>query len=277
MNYYQITAPLPSTEANTEILIARLSFIGFESFEEQSEIIIAYIPEKEFDKNELLDIDYCLECENSGKLKVELIVEKNWNEVWESNYPPVIIVDRIFVRASFHESMPSIDYEIVIQPKMAFGTAHHHTTSLMLELILENNFNSKKVLDIGCGTGVLAIMASMKGAKTVTAIDIDKWSYENTLENAKINNINNITAIEGGAESLSETDNYDVILANINKNILLRDMKNYAHALAENGYIYLSGFYVNDLSDIEVEAGKYGLKIVNNLENNNWVAAVLRR
>lgn len=277
MNYIQITVPLPATDGDTEILIARLSAIGFESFEEQTDSLIAYIPEKEYVKEELLGIDYCLECENTGKLNVELIPDKNWNEVWESNYPPVTIANRCYVRAPFHDSLPSIDYEIVIQPKMAFGTAHHETTSLMLELILENNFINKKVLDMGCGTGVLAIMASMKGAKTVTAIDIDRWSYENTSENIDINNISNIKVIEGGVEFVAETDDYDVILANINKNILLRDIKYYAKALLEGGYIYFSGFYTNDLSDIEVEAGKCGLKLVNDLENNNWTAAVFKK
>ncbi len=277
MNYIQIKVPLPDNEDDTEILIAELSSISYESFEEQTDNLIAYIPEKEFVKDRLFSIGYFMESEKSGKLAVELIPDKNWNEVWESNYPPVTIVDRCYVRAPFHDSIPSIDYEIVIQPKMAFGTAHHETTSLLIEQIIDNNFANKKVLDMGCGSGVLAILASMKGATTVTAIDIDRWSYENTLENLDLNGIINVDVIQGGAEQVSETDNFDIILANINKNILLRDMKYYACALVEGGYIYFSGFYFNDLSDIEIEAHKHGLKLVVEREKNNWTAAVFKK
>ncbi len=277
MNYIQISVPLPSTENDTEILIAKLSFIGFESFEEQTDSLVAYIPEKEFVNDELLGLEYYSECDSLGKLDIELIPDKNWNEVWESNYPPVTIADKCFVRAPFHDSIPNMDYEIVIIPKMAFGTAHHETTSLMLELILNNDFNGMNVLDMGCGSGVLAILASMRGAGSITAIDTDIWSYNNTLENVKANGISNVKVIEGGVEFVNKTDNYNIILANINKNILLRDMKYYAAALLVDGYIYFSGFYLEDLSDIETEANKYGLKLKNNLEKNNWVAAVFKK
>ncbi len=157
---------------------------------------------------------------------------------------------------------------------MAFGTAHHETTALMLELILDNNFENKNILDMGCGTGVLAILASMKHAKTITAIDIDRWSYDSTLENAEINNISNIKVIEGGAEVIPNNEKYDVIFANINKNILIRDMKSYIETLVDGGYIYFSGFYNTDLSDIISESKKYNLKFVSNLEKNNWIASV---
>ncbi len=277
MNYIQISVPLPSTENDTEILIAKLSFIGFESFEEQADSLIAYIPEKEFVKDELLGLEYYFECDRLGKLDVELIPDKNWNEVWESNYPPVTIADSCFVRAPFHDSIPNMDYEITIIPKMAFGTAHHETTSLMLELILNNDFNNLNILDMGCGSGVLAILASMRGANPITAIDTDIWSYRNTLENVKVNGISNVKVIEGGVEFVNKTDNYNIILANINKNILLRDMKHYVAALLVDGYIYFSGFYLEDLSDIEAEANKYGLKLENNLEKNNWIAAVFKK
>lgn len=274
MNYILTKVPTPKNIVDTEILIAKLLSIGFDSFEEQTDNLIAYILETDFLKGNLLGIDYYLECENTGNLEIKLMPDKNWNEVWESNYPPVTIDNRCYVRASFHDSMPSIDYEIVIQPKMAFGTAHHETTAMMIQLILDNDFSNNKVLDMGCGTGVLSILAAMKGAETVTAIDVDHWSYENTLENVKLNNIVNINVIQGGAEFVIEVGNLDIILANINKNILLRDMKYYANALVEGGYIYFSGFYSVDLSDIEVEATKYGLKLTDNLENNNWAAAV---
>ena len=274
MDYYQVSLQKPATQEKSEILIAQMAVIGFESFEEQDDIIIAYIPKKDFVKENLLEIIYCSECNNLGKLQIELIPDKNWNEVWESNYPSVTIANRCYIRAAFHESKPDMEYEILITPKMAFGTAHHETTSLMLELILDNDFSDKKVLDMGCGTGVLAILASMVGAKDITAIDIDKWSYDSTLENASLNNISNIKAIEGGVELVSSSDNYDVIFANINKNILLRDMKNYSKALLKGGYIYFSGFYKDDLSDIKEEANGCGLSFVNNLEKNDWIAAI---
>ena len=274
MNYYQIIVPRPKTDEESEILVARLAVVGFESFEEQSTSLIAYIPEKYFVKEKLLEIEYCLECDKEGSLDVNFIPDKNWNEVWESNYPSVIIANRCYIRASFHESIPTIEYEILITPKMAFGTAHHETTALMIELILENDFSNTKVLDMGCGTGVLAILASMKGAKSLTAIDIDHWSYDSTLENAELNNISNIKVIEGGVEFVSQSDKYDIIFANINKNILLRDMKYYTNALISGGSIYFSGFYANDLSDIKEEAIKCGLQFVKNLEKNTWIAAV---
>ncbi len=277
MNYIRVAVPLPSTETETEILIARLSVIGFESFEEQKDTLIAYIPEKDFIKDDLLGNEYCLQCENLGQLDVELIPDQNWNEVWESNYPPVTIANKCYVRAPFHDEIPSMEYEIVIRPKMAFGTAHHETTSLMLELILKNNFTNKKVLDMGCGTGVLAILASMRGAKSITAIDTDIWSYKNTIENVELNGIENVKVIEGGVEFVVSTDNFDIILANINKNILIRDMKFYANALFKGGYIYFSGYYANDLLDIETEANKNSLKFVSNLEKNSWVAAVFEK
>jgi len=273
MNYIQIKVPVPENGDISEILIAQLSSIGFESFEEQTDSLVAFIPENEFVKDDLLTIDYFLECENSGTLNIEELPEKNWNEVWESNYPSVTIADRCYVRAPFHDSRPSIEYEIVIHPKMAFGTAHHETTEMMIRLILENDFVNKKVLDMGCGTGVLAILTSMKGAKSITAIDNDSWSYANTLENAELNNLDNIQVIEGDAGNVKVRDDFDIILANINKNILLRDMKYYVAALIEGGYIFFSGFYAGDLHDITVEAGKCGLKFINNLENNNWVAS----
>lgn len=274
MNYIQTTVPAPKNPVDTEILIANLMSIGFDSFEEQTDSLIAYIPEDEFLKEKLLDINHYSESENSGTLVIEVLPDKNWNEVWESNYPPVTIDNRCYVRAPFHESKPEKDFEIVIHPKMAFGTAHHETTAMMIQLILRNDLSNKRILDMGCGTGVLAILTSMKGAKNITAIDIDPWSYDNTLENVKLNNITNVSVIKGGVEFLTDEDNFNIILANINKNILLRDMKYYANALIERGYIYFSGFYSSDLSDIVVEASNYGFELIESLENNTWAAAI---
>ncbi len=277
MNYFQIIVPTPKTEEKSEILIALMANIGYESFEVNSSNLLAYITETDFVKDELLGIDYCSKSDKLGNLEIKLIPHKNWNEIWESNYPSVIIADRCYIRAAFHPRKPKMDYEIIITPKMAFGTAHHETTAMMLELILENDFTNKKVLDMGCGTGVLAILSSMKGARAITAIDIDNSSYMSTIENAAVNNIADITVIEGGSESLSKTDNFDIIFANINKNILIRDMKSYSNTLTFGGHIYFSGFYNDDLPDIIIEAEKYGLVFDKNLEKNNWVAAVFIR
>jgi len=273
MNYIQISLPLPDMEEQAEILVALLSAIGYESFEEQTTHLIAFIPEDEFSKEAITEIAFVQSCDIKGELKVELLPDKNWNEVWESNYPSVVIDDKCYVRAPFHDPKPDMDYEIVIKPKMAFGTAHHETTAMMLEFILNNNIKDCKVLDMGCGSGVLAILASMKGANSVVAIDIDKWSYENTLENSEVNNIDNIEAQQGGAEIIIKWNDFDIIFANINKNILLRDMKYYSESLVEGGCIYFSGFYKDDLNDIEAEAEKYGMNLIENLEKNNWVAA----
>lgn len=273
MNYYQIKVPLPNSQEQTEILIALLAEAGCDSFEEQTEQLIAFIPEKEFSKNSILQVDYMASCDNNNVLEVELIPDKNWNEVWESNYPSVTIANRCYVRAPFHDPNPRVDYEIVIKPKMAFGTAHHETTAMMLEMILDGDFSNKNVLDMGCGSGVLAIMASMKGAQSVVAIDTDHWSYDNTMENTLNNNIGNVEVQHGGAELLLNQGKFDIILANINKNILLRDMKYYTDSLVDGGFIYFSGYYANDLSDIESEASSFGLKLVDSLEKNMWIAA----
>lgn len=273
MNYIQITIPTPVSEEQTEIIIALLSAYGYESFEEQEENLIAFIPEDDFAQDEIIEIAYVEDCIKSGTFKKELILDKNWNEVWESNYPSVTISNRCYVRAPFHDHDPDVDFEIIIKPKMAFGTAHHETTAMVLELILDNDFSGKRVLDMGCGSGVLSILASMKKASSIVAIDIDSWSYDNTVENAEINNIENIEAAQGGAELIANYNAFDVILANINKNILLRDMKYYAPALVEGGIIYFSGFYVSDLKDIENEAASHNLLLDGYIEKNNWVAA----
>jgi ribosomal protein L11 methyltransferase len=208
--------------------------------------------------------------------EITLIPQKNWNEVWESNFEPIDIADKVFVRATFHQPKPGFSYEIVIDPKMAFGTGHHQTTSMMLELMLENNFTGKNVLDMGCGTGILAIMASKLGASQITAIDYDPVCYDSTIENSGLNNAQNITALCGSKEAIPNKQ-FDVILANINRNILLDQMERYHQALKAGSEIYFSGFYESpDLEIITGEAAKYGLKYVSHKKNKDWVAAKFR-
>jgi ribosomal protein L11 methyltransferase len=250
-----------------------LGNIGFDTFEELDFGFKAYIPAADFDKSklEVLLADY--QEMFSFSYEITLIPQKNWNEVWESNFEPIEIGDKIFVRATFHQPKPEFEYEIVIDPKMAFGTGHHQTTSMMLQLILENNFADKKVLDMGCGTGILAIMASKLGALSISAIDYDPVCYDSTIENAQLNHVDNITALYGSKEAIPN-EQFDIILANINRNILLDQMERYNEALKPGGEIYFSGFYETpDLDIITTEACKYGLKYISHKKDKDWVAA----
>jgi len=274
MNYYELLFTTITTEDyQQDLLINTLGEIGFDTFEELEFGFKAYIPADDFDRTVL---DEALEAYRdmfTFSYEITLIPQKNWNEVWESNFEPIAISDKIFVRATFHEPRPEFEFEIVIDPKMAFGTGHHQTTSMMLELLLENDMAGKKVLDMGCGTGILAIMASKLGAKEITAIDYDPVCYDSTIENAQLNSVQNITALCGSKEVIPD-EQFDVILANINRNILLDQMQRYSEVLRPDGELYLSGFYESpDLDIIMDEARKYGIKYIIHKLNNNWVAA----
>ena len=196
----------------------------------------------------------------------------NWNEEWEKNFEPIVIADACAVRAPFHKPF-NVQYEIVIEPKMSFGTGHHETTFMMLQFILENTFEGKTVLDMGCGTAVLAILAEMRGASKVDAIDIDDWCVENSEENVLRNHCKYISVKLGDASVLPTSETYDTIIANINRNILLNDMEIYSKGLKMGGELYLSGFYKEDLPIIIECCNKLGLQFVENKEKNNWIAA----
>ena len=208
---------------------------------------------------------------------VNLIPHKNWNKLWESNFEPITIGDRLYVRATFHEPRPEFKYEIVIDPKMAFGTGHHETTSMMMDLMLDAAFEGKDVLDMGCGTGILAILASKLGAKDITAIDYDPVCYDSTIENSTLNHIGNIKSICGSKEVIPNVK-FDIILANINRNILLDQMERYSEGLKNGGEIYFSGFYESpDLDIIKEEAAKYGMTYVSHKKTKDWVAAKFKK
>jgi ribosomal protein L11 methyltransferase len=274
MNYYELLFTTIITEDyQQDLLINALGGIGFDTFEEVDFGFKAYIPTADFDQ-EKLDEQLALYRDMfSFSYEIALIPQKNWNEVWESNFEPIVIGDNIFVRATFHQPRPEFPYEIVIDPKMAFGTGHHQTTSMMLEWALETDFAGKKVLDMGCGTGILAIMAAKLGAAEITAIDYDPVCYDSTIENAKFNGAQNILAFCGSKEIIPD-EQFDIILANINRNILLDQVGRYAEVLQPGGEIYFSGFYETpDLDIIKAEAGKYGLKYINHKTNKDWVAA----
>jgi ribosomal protein L11 methyltransferase len=274
LNYYEfLFTTLPVEDYQQDLLIDALGGIGFDTFEELDFGFKAYIPSADFDKEKLDEQLFPYRDMFSFSYEITLIPQKNWNEVWESNFEPIAIGDKIFVRATFHQPKPEFQYEIVIDPKMAFGTGHHQTTSMMLELMLENNFTGKKVLDMGCGTGILAIMASKLGAASITAIDYDPVCYESAVENAQLNYINNITALCGSKEVIPN-EQFDSILANINRNILIDQMQSYSEVLKPGGEIYFSGFYESpDLDIIRDEAGKYSLKYTSHKKDKDWVAA----
>lgn len=253
-----------------DILVAELGEIGFESFAETEEGLNAYIQKTDWNPKILEDLQILNSDEFEIKFSFEEIEQTNWNEEWEKNFNPIIVDDICSVRAPFHKK-PQTKYDIVIEPKMSFGTGHHETTHMMIQHILKNDFKDKSVLDMGCGTGILAILAEMKGAKPIDAIDYDNWCYLNSLENVERNACKHITVLEGDA-NLLKNRSYDIIIANINRNILLNDINTYASCLYKNGSLFLSGFYKDDISSIEDECHKYGLKLVDTIEQNHWVA-----
>ncbi|HLV70809.1 MAG TPA: 50S ribosomal protein L11 methyltransferase [Xanthomarina sp.] len=267
IGYYFKVSPL---QPATEILIAELGYAGFESFVETEEGVTAYIQKDDWHDAILEDIQILNSKEFEINYSFEEIEQVNWNQEWEKNFNPIVVENECSVRAPFHDK-PDTEYDIVIEPKMSFGTGHHETTHMMIQHILKNDFEGKSVLDMGCGTGVLAILAEMKGAKPIDAIDYDNWCYLNSLENVNRNNCKHITVLEGDASLLKERS-YDVIIANINRNILLNDMEAYAKSLNTSGTLFLSGFYVDDIPVIEQACNKYHLNLVETIEKNQWVA-----
>lgn len=267
IGYYFKVNPL---QPATEILIAELGYAGFESFVETEEGLTAYIQKEDWYDAILEDIQILNSEEFEINYSFEEIEQVNWNQEWEKNFSPIVVENECSVRAPFHEK-PDTKFDIVIEPKMSFGTGHHETTHMMIQHILKNDFDGKSVLDMGCGTGVLAILAEMKGAKPIDAIDYDNWCYLNSLENVDRNNCKHITVLEGDA-NLLEGRSYDVIIANINRNILLNDMEAYVKSLNANGTLFLSGFYVDDIPVIEQACNKHHLKLVETIEKNQWVA-----
>ena len=254
----------------TDILIAELGEAGFESFVETDSGVLAYILKSEW-KEGVLDDLFILESpdfEISWTSKE--IEQQNWNAEWEKNFHPIKVGDKCMVRAPFHEAI-DVEYDIVIEPKMSFGTGHHETTHMMLEHILENDFDGKSVLDMGCGTGVLAILAKKRGAGPVDAIDIDEWCFLNTQENVERNDCSEIQVFMGDS-NLLKNRKYDVILANINRNILLEDIPIYAKCLNPKGQLFLSGFYLDDLDAISSKCKANGLEFEKKLEKNHWIS-----
>lgn len=278
MSYTELKIQLtPYTEEIAEILIAQLAELGFESFMENPPELQAYIKTALLEKlpsgfiSELI-----LPQDVSITHQFTEIEDKNWNEEWESNFEPIIVDNRCLVKASFHSNTPKTDYEIIIDPKMAFGTGHHQTTHLMISALLRHDVEGLSVLDMGCGTGVLAILAEMRGASHVVAIDNDEWAYRNTQENITINGCKKIKAMLGDAQLLPGME-FDLILANINLNILLADMKHYVNCLKPAGTLLMSGILDKDVEIITQEIGKNGLILQFVESRDTWAMVACKK
>jgi ribosomal protein L11 methyltransferase len=279
MDYIELNCRIDSEKADLfrELLIQELADVGYESFIDTDAGLLAYIAQRDFEPEQLDSISlFSDHAFGQVKFTWDLIKDQNWNKEWESNFSPVLIANQCYIRATFHQPIPEIKYEIVIDPKMSFGTGHHETTSLMIEQMLDMPILGKSILDMGCGTGILAVFASKLGADPIIAIDIDEWAYRNSLENISLNNISNIKVLAGD-KSIIPDNAYDVILANINRNILLDDMSAYAKHLKNNGLILLSGIYNSDLPVIEECAISNGLLFKKKLSKNNWVSALFQK
>ena len=268
LHFTQIGGTLDAQVAR-EILVAELGAVGFESFSETPERLSAFIQVQDWKEGMLDEIQILNSDEVAFEVDQEQIEQVNWNERWEKNFNPIQIQGKVSVRAPFHED-PHLQYDIVIEPKMSFGTGHHETTHLMIEFLLELELEGKSVLDMGCGTGILAIFSEMRGASMIDAIDIDAWCYENSLENASRNKCNRIRVYQGDASLLTGRQ-YDLIIANINRNILLSDMGAYVNSLNPNGILLLSGFYESDVEQINAHAKKLGLRKTGQKVRNDWV------
>lgn len=282
MNYKEINFTLtPYSEDIADALIAELGNIGYDGFGYTDSGFSAYIPVSGFKEENLKELGLLSLLPDSIKVNYTCneIEDQDWNKVWEENFTPIVVKNRILVRAGFHPTIESIEHEIIIEPKMSFGTGHHSTTALMLETILDNaaEIKNKRVLDMGCGTGILSIMAAKAGASRITGIDIDEWAYNNAMENMANNHISNIDIKIGDARLLADETGFDIILANINRNILLNDMQFYVPRLNKGGYLIMSGFYTQDLPMIQQEAEKQGLTYISHKTDNNWVAVVFNK
>lgn len=273
MDYYKVSFNNNIPEETRDLLTFELGEIGFESFDESDQLFHAYIGQPHFSEEKLNSV-----CEfvQVNYATTELIPTQNWNASWESNYAPIEIDDLLRIRAGFHESKPGFQHEIVIVPKMSFGTGHHETTRLMAKSMQSIDFKHKTVLDMGCGTGILAIFASKLGAERVSAIDIEDFAFENSLENVQLNGCSNIFVEKGSIEKIPSW-NFHIILANINKNILLDQIVHYAHHLQNRGNLFLSGFFETDAELLIHHCERVGMEFVSQLSKNNWTCLQFKK
>lgn len=275
MHYLEIRFSPVLSEEEQALLIAELLEAGFDSFSEEENVVLAYISSGIYNDNLLKDMAFLRNHPGVG-FTVTALEDINWNKEWESNYQPVIIDEKCHVRAPFHPSLPGMKYEITIEPGMAFGTAHHETTRLMAGCLMSLDVRGKEVLDMGCGTGILAILANKMRASSVTGIDNDEWAWKNAMKNFTLNGMNAGCAQPGDA-GLIAADRYDLILANINRNILLQDMEAYHRGLRLNGMMMLSGFYREDKEIIMEKASALGLHYISCAHENDWTIILLTK
>ena len=275
MKYFEVTfTTSPCNETVNDVVSALAGEIGFESFVEWENGVQAYVQQSLFDEKALKEMveNFPLP-DTTVSYEIKEAEDKDWNEEWEKNFfQPIVIGDRCCIHSTFHKDTPQTEYEILINPQMAFGTGHHETTSSIICELLDADLEGKSVLDMGCGTSILAILVSMRGANTVTAIDIDDWCVNNSRDNIELNNIHNIKVELGDAALLEGREPFDVIIANINRNILLADMDRYAACMHQGSELFMSGFYVQDIPAIREKAESLGMTFVHHREKNNWAA-----
>ena len=264
----------PCTEVVNDVLSAVLGEVGFESFVEQEGGIAAYIQTALYDEETLKSaLDSFPLADTTLTYTYKEAEDKDWNEEWEKNFfQPIVIGNRCVIHSTFHHDVPQAEYDIVINPQMAFGTGHHETTSLIIGELLEADLQGKALLDMGCGTSILAILARMRGAAPCAAIDIDEWCVRNSLENIELNHVDSISVFQGDASILPDKGPFDVVIANINRNILLNDMKHYVARMNPGARLFMSGFYTDDSPAIREEAERNGLRFVHHKEKNRWAA-----
>lgn len=274
MDYIQVK--ITCLEEYREILIAELSAVGFDSFLETDTGIEAYVLQDQFVRTDFDEIITSYRGPAALSVEEGILPKVNWNEEWEKNYDPIAVEDLVYIRASFHASQPGFRYEIVINPKMSFGTGHHATTFQLVALLGKIDHHGKRVLDVGSGTGILAIMAHLLGAKQVEAFDIDSWCVDNGNENFELNGVPTRMGL-GTIRSVQPKGPYELVLANINKNVLLDELAIYASLLSTEGLLLLSGFYSEDIEDLVQAASGHGLHLINQTTKDNWAALCLQK
>ena len=274
MNYIQYSFTVTPAEPGSDILIALLADLGFESFTQNEAGLEAYIQEEFDNESSVKELSF----EDFSFLYTRTEIPKtNWNEEWEKNFNPVYVDDLVCIRAHFHPASKNVKHDIVITPKMSFGTGHHDTTWLVSKTMFSLDFKNTSVLDMGCGTGILAILAKQLGATKLLGIDIDDWSIENSIENAAINNASEIVFTKGDASSLPTIQTFEIILANINKNVLKKDLPAYFTCLKKDGYLLLSGFFTTDVDELKQLAETIGFEFIENYQKNEWAVIKLKK
>ncbi|WP_420151388.1 50S ribosomal protein L11 methyltransferase [Spirosoma sp.] len=275
MNYIELQ--LHVSPDYSDILTAELAELGYDSFVETDEGLNAYVTEADFDEASVQELVDKYADQTAIAYQVSSLEKRNWNAEWERDYEPIEVASQVRVRASFHQSDARFRYDIVINPKMSFGTGHHETTAMMLEQQLALDFVDRNVLDVGSGTGILAILAAKMGASNVVAFDIEEWAVENARENAELNDSPQVTVFQGTINDVDPEGQYDIVLANINRNVLLAEIPIYTRLIPQKGHLVVSGFYEHDALDIQQKATESGLSLINRMTNHEWTSLAFQK